>query len=669
MTAASKVVRIPALAGDGLDLVPGYRIDPATGQEDPTWRPAYFAWYGNVRDWRVWAQEKFAVDPDFRAHILHFCQKDSIFFTLLFMSVEEPRSMEYFDPSNTTLDEALAGLRGDLTDIGLDELGYRTIHPFIPFDYQVTAHRLLTYTILGPLRSFYHDLLWDKARGIGMSYAFLAWAYWAWCFIPGIRGTILTEKWDKAERSNDLNSLFGKLDLFLAGTPAVLIPEDFKDKGERMAHRQKGSLTHPRSGAALFTEPTTADSTRGGREAFVGVDEINFHEYLDETWATVGGTTKHRCGWSSANYRYGRQGERLFTRGREHPKAATVVTLDWFENPHQDQIWYHAERERFRAAGQEEQFEVEYLRNAGAGSGTLVYKNQLQRIAWVDQGYDASKPLKMSVDTATSDFTAFVFWQTHFPEGKKRIRFIDACQLDKVPVYFWAHVMTGIPPRGPHLDDDGVEQPADVAWTLAEDGAFERGRIAQVMEWMATVNPHSILLYGDPSMRRRDVTHQSWISVFETETLRLRRRQYGADHPNAIPIYCNLPWEILYKRNNFHDRRSGMREALMMAEFARNDGAGEFVEALENTRMQTASERNTRPPGQIHDIYSHYDQAGSYGMIWETLALTPDDLKAETLPEVGRMKSIHAKRRARTQSPYQRAKRTGDLQSLVGVGS
>ena len=128
--------------------MPGYRIDPATGHEDPAWRQRYFAWYENARDWRVWPQKKFAGDSAFREHILLLCERDSAFFSLLFLDVEEPRSMDYFDQTGVTLEDALAGLNAGTWDIGVDDLSYRTIHPFIPFAYQVEAHRLLTYVIL-----------------------------------------------------------------------------------------------------------------------------------------------------------------------------------------------------------------------------------------------------------------------------------------------------------------------------------------------------------------------------------------------------------------------------------------------------------------------------------------------------------------------------------------
>jgi hypothetical protein len=656
---------IPALPPT-LQVVPGYRVDPATGKEDTAWRTEHFAWHENARDWRLWAQEKFLTDSAFREHLLYLCSRDSAFFSLVFLEIEEPRSMAYFDQTGITLEQALADLHSETADIAVESLSYRTIHPFIPFAYQVQAHRLATKVILGPMRSFYHDILWDKARGIGMSYAFLAWAYWGWLFVPGLRGTILTEKWDKAERTKDVNSLFGKLDLFLASTPDVLIPKGFKWRGEKDADRMSGRLINPGNGAAIFTEPTTADSTRSGREAYVAVDELNFHEYLYETWATIGGTTKHRCGWSSASRRYGRQGEEIFKQGREHPTSATVITLDWFENPHQDQFWYEQERERYRAAGQLEQFEVEYLRNPTAGSGRMVYIDQLKlttKVQGKEHGYDPSKPLKISVDPAVSDFTAFVFWQTHFMDEKKRIRWLDYVQLRNMPVQFWAYVLTGILPRGAHTDANGVDQPPDEMYRYLLEGFFELPGIERVMAFMRDIPPSSLMLYGDPAITSRSVTHESWEKVFAATTLWLRQRELGADHPNAIPIMCFLPWEPLVKRNNFEDRRVGMRTAMMNMEwYWDNEGVRELYDCVENTMFQKTTETSTRPPGHLHTDQYHGVSACEFGMTWETLSLTPQELdRVSKTPAIAKPKTTKRTRPVRSASQRQRRAAAFDL--------
>jgi hypothetical protein len=662
--------RIIGLDEWGLGVVPGYRIDPKTGQEDVRWRKKFFQWYEKTREWRAWGQEEFLKGEEFFEKALLKGSRECAFFTTLFMEIEEPRSMEYFDPSGFSLEDALAGLKNPEFAIGTDEdIGYKTIHPYIPFAYQIEAWRLLTYIVLGPLRGFHHDLLWEKARGIGMSYAFLAWAYWAWLHVAGLRGVLLTEKWDKAERSNDLNSLFGKLDLFINATPDVILPAGFKDRGEKGAHRQKGSLLNPVTEAALFTEPTTADATRGGRDAYVAFDEMAFQEYLDETWATAGGTTKHRIGWSSTSYRYGRQAERKIRQGQKAPQRVTVQILDWFENPHQDESWKTSERERFRAAGQEEQFEVEYLRNAAAGTGRLVYKQQVDLAPFTDGWYDPRKPLKCSVDVGTEDFTAAVFWQTHFPEGKKRIRWLDAFQVDKLPVDYWAHLLTGIAPRGEHKDENGLAQPADPAWPLWLEGFYE-GYAGHIMAWMAKVNPAELWFYGDPSMNAKDSTHQTWAKNLSKKTVQLRIREFGKDSPKVRPVEVRIPWDAITKRNNFADRRVGMREALTISEFSKNEGCLELREALENSMFQKITEMSTRPPGHVHDLHSHLVSAAEFGMTWEMINLTPQDVSAPRLAKIEQPKTTKRTRPAPS-SGYQRAKRAnqrwGPAETLVGV--
>jgi hypothetical protein len=661
-------VRVPSLQPWGLDRVPGYRFDPLTGREDLTWRPDYFHWHRQMEEWRADTQHRMTIDGKFCDDIIALCRQDSAFFSCLFLDVEEPRSMEYYSEDGMDRAEALRGLDDADFDIFIDELGYNTIHPLLLFAFQAQAHRDLTYVVLGPLRSTYFDLLWDKARGVGMSYAFLAWAYWAWLFVPGIRGSILSEKWDKAERSKDINSLFGKLDLFFDCTPDLLIPEGFREKGARDADRQRGLLVNRVTGAVLATEPTTKDSTRSGREAFVAVDEMNFQEHLSDTWVTIAGTTKHRIGWSSASYRYGKQGERIFKTGREHPDVCRVYTLEWPENPHQDAEWERQERARFKAAGQEEMFDVEYLRNAAAASGRLVYKAQVDLAPWTKLGYDQTRPLKLSVDPGTVDATAFVMWQTHQVDGHKVIRFVEGCELAKVPVHFWAHVMTGIEPRPAWTDEKGLHHPPDEAYKYWVEGFFNQGNILSVMRFMYTVSPQSIYLYGDPTIKRADVTNESWILVFERLTRELRAREWGIDSPSAIPISCNMPYEILAKRNNFQDRRVGMREALMYSEFySGSPGVAAFREALESTMFQKMTEQSTRPPGHLHDLYSNYTQAGEFGMVWETLKLTPEELQPQKLPKIGRARSFRSagKLSARSQRAVQR---DAQRHTLVGLG-
>ena len=176
--------------------------------------------------------------------------------------------------------------RGEIPTFDLDALDhledfadisdYNTIHPFIPFAYQVQGMQIFDHVVLGKYRAQMLNVIWDKARGVGFTYAMLAAAYKTWLLRKNIRGTILTEKWDKADRTHSLNTLFGKLDLFFDSTPDWLIPPGFKAKGDKEAHRLKGTLFNPQTGSIIETEPTTVSSTRSGRSAYVMIDEGAF---------------------------------------------------------------------------------------------------------------------------------------------------------------------------------------------------------------------------------------------------------------------------------------------------------------------------------------------------------------------------------------------------------
>lgn len=367
--------RIPSLAPWGLATVPGYTLLP-NGQEDHAWRERYVTWHRELRAWRVDSQDHCLTDEVYRAYIDDHCRRDTAFFLAHWLEVEEPRAMPYHqDAAAAAFDLAHVEILADLAAIAdIDtSADYQTIHPFLPFAYQVQAVQLADYVVFGPLRSQVFNVLWDKARGVGLTFAMLAWLYKHWLYRKGFRATILTEKWDKADRTKNLNTLFGKLDLFFASTPDWIIPPGFTARGEKGSDRLMGLLYNPATGATIATEPTTMSSTRSGREAAVLIDEGAFQEYLDELFATAMGTTLHVLAWSSPSWQMGMQWQNKVDQARKDSTGTVkLVELDSWENPYQDKDWETRKRAQFVAAGIPEQFEVEYLRNAGAGSGTLV---------------------------------------------------------------------------------------------------------------------------------------------------------------------------------------------------------------------------------------------------------------------------------------------------------
>jgi hypothetical protein len=673
---------IPSLRPYNLDRVPGYRLN-AEGHEDESWRDEYFSWAKEALEHRIWVQERCDHDLAFRAEHLKLCKKDPAYFILCWLYVEEPRGLD--DPTDSgTLEEWETYLSADIApdaDLDLAELtdveyaAYAAakneewlaerrdepeddtiLLPFIPFAYQVQLIQLFQKV---NSTTYQLDVYISKARGVGVSYTILAAGYWAWLFTRW-RGIYLSDKLERADRSFDLSSMFGKVDLFFYYTPKWMRPKGFNQKNQK--HRQQGMWKNPENGIGQMTAvATTPAAGRGDRGRYSASDESAFQEHYSATHATLGGTVKHRWSWSSESYEKGRQWQNAWQsalkmekeyRDRGLRPKAIVVELNWWDNPYQGQKWKESELERYRAAGQEDQFAVEYLRNPDAGYSTFIYPT-VRSCVDTDGWWMPERPLFMSVDPAAEDDVAWVFWQTYFENGNKRIRWLDCIVRDKMPAEFWAHVITGIEP-----------EPNDLMWPY--EHMFGR-KEHYFMDWLRQVPPASIRAYGDPAVAT--VTNgvlkhlpNSFTARFFQETLKLRTRAKVGDPP--IPI--TIMYKELHRRNRHNDRRTAMREALTYSEFSRTDGAQELKEAIASVRLQEETEKTVSPPGWIHDRFTHPTSAAEFGMVYETMQLTPGEVQPKRMETIKRpLPRTHKTGRKGHQSPFSRDARQG--RSLVGV--
>ncbi len=608
---------IPAFAEWGLDRVPGYRVDE-TGAEDPTWRPDWIAWRDAILDLILVMKERCEVDLPFRAQVKALCKADWAFFITLFLVVEEPRP--------------------DEEDDTLGDYGHDMLKQFTPFAYQVELIQLFQRTVRSPKKL---DVYISKARGIGVSYTMMA-AAWAAFLFTGYRGRFLSEKLEKVDRTLDLDSLFGKADLFREYTPDWLLPEGFSTHNR--AHRQQGMFKNPVTRAQLTGEATTGNSIRGGRATFVCNDEAAFQENYTATKATISGSTKHAFDWSSESYAKGRQWQNAWKSARSEERRALdegrtpvahVIELEWYENPYQDRDWYDEEFARYAAQGNADAFAVEYLRNPDSGYGTLIYPTA-RDCPDTPEWYMPDRMLFASCDPGIEDLCAWVFWQTYFPGGKKTIRFIDSYTNNKKPVQFYTHWITGI-----------VPVPGDTAYPYIEE--LQQPQEQYFMKWLREVPGRSLRCYGDPAVRARDSSLASFQAVMNQESLKIRK-QAGIE--DAVPVHIMVPHEIIHKRNNFHDRRNAMREALMHCEFSLTDGAQSFKEALYSVRFAEMTEKTTRPPGTLHDRFSHQATAGEFGMVYEELRLTDSEVKTKKIADPKRIGNRSTSGLKQIHSPY-----------------
>lgn len=592
--------RIPGLAPWGLDLVPAHRLDPATGHEDPAWRREWLAWRQAVKTVRAEIHERFAASAAFRAEEIARCRRDPAWFVVMWLSVEEPRA----DLENLTAD-------GDIDPI----------KPFVPYAPQVRLIQLFVAIVSLPAQ---FDLLVDKARGFGISFTFLAVCYWGWLFRHW-RGRFLSQKLEKTDRALDLDSLFGKIDLFIERTPDEFIPAGFNrpQRGRARQHRLEAMFKNPDTGAQLTAEATTGDSVRGGRATYVCNDEAAFQQNYRGTRATIVGATHHRIDWSSASFKQGRQWYDVVTQTKKLivqraerglPPISAVVEVEWYENPYQDAAWKDREQARFEADGNAEEFEVEYLRNPFATSARHVYP-QVHDCPDTSEGFDPHRTLYASVDPGMADDCAWVFWQTHFPGGKKRVRWLDSFVRNRLPAEWYAHVFTGIPP-----------QPEDEAWAYRHD--FEHPEVARVAAWLRAVPSSLLTIYGDPAIAAQDSGASSFRQRFILTSQRIADR---AGTPQ-LARYIHEPFTAIYRRNNHPDRRAAMRKALMVSEFSLSDGAQALKEDVGQVVFGDMTERTSLAPRTRHTRHTHRTTAAEFGMVYDDLLLTEDDIRDSVAP-------------------------------------
>lgn len=611
---ATGEVRIPSLKSwgdahgwDDLDLVPAYRIDGASEHEDPTWRADWFAWRERVLVVRNEVQDRFARDIAFREEEFERCRTDPGWFITIWLWVEEPRP----DDENLTED-------GE----------FDTLKEFIPFAPQGRLVYLTVAILFHPTR---YDLFISKARGFGVSYIMAAICFWAWTFKRGFRTRYLSQKLEKADRAHDLDSLFAKIDLFMQYLPDRFIPEGFNrgTKGRAVKHRQSAMFKNPQGGAQITAEATTGDSVRGGRGASVFNDEAAFQEQYKATRATVGGSTRHRIDWSSESFAKGRQwwdawhtAQKVNKERREKglDPVATVIEIDWYENPYQDQRWYETEQAAYESDGNLEEFATEYLRDPRQ-HGTHVYP-QVGDCPDTPEWFDKTRMLNAGIDPGMADDCAFVFWQNHFPEGKKKVRWLDSFVRNRLPAEWYAHVMTGIMPI-----------PGDVAYPYAED--LEHSEIQRMMLWLGDIPAHMLTIYGDPAIQSQDTGASSFRRRFILTSQELSDRRIQGDPekgiaPDATALDVSReivqPYRSIYLRNNHPDRRMALRKALAYSEFSLTDGAQLLKEDIGNVRFGEVTERTSLAPKVRHDRHTHRTSGAEFGMVFDDLLIHDDDV-------------------------------------------
>lgn len=560
---------IPGLEGfgEGLGIVPGYDAkDPRAKERDAEWRHKWFAKRRDII--RLRTQLLIAADGNtkLQAEIKKLCQKDWAFFLTMFGWTYDPRVRADEDPDK----------------------------PFVLFACQVHKIQEFQRVCADPRKI---DIFDTKSRGIGWSDTYCGAALAAW-LTTNWSIHFVSYKEDKVYRRNDRSSLFGKIEYKIERLPDWLMPEGFFIED----HQLRLNLYNPQTGASITGESTTSRTARGDRHTAIVYDEAAFIEGFQDVFDVGAGTTNHRFCLSTESYDEGDDWERLWTTEKKEGNPERVWELDWWHNPYQDRQWYEEEKQRWKTnpAG----FAREYERNAEEAMGTRIMYPEARTLRYTKEHYDPTRTLIVSIDPGHADDTAIVWGQPITTEGRQGIRWLGSYKRNRVPVDFYAHLLTGIPPMH-----------SDACYPMWKEGQFsdrDRKLMAWFHERLGKMGDFQefVRFCMDPA-GKQEHSGTSFFSLFYAKTLELRLRAWeanGSKGPKPKGIAPN--YKFLQEQGNLIvDRVLATRKYLSASEISEADPelwrAYDIQDALRRSLYSENTPRSISQPKPIHGDESH----------------------------------------------------------------
>lgn len=578
---------IAALEPWGLAHVPGY------DENKPNWREEYFVWAKEIIKLRSRYEEALETDLVFRAEQMVQWKKDWSFFVTMMLWIEEPR-------------------------VEVDEDGNELpmVKYFVPYAFQVQIVQAFQRINREP-EPF--DVWITKCREMGATWIIVAAMYAAWLFTSW-KGRVISAKGDNVDRGLDEETIFGKLDFLLLRSPDWLLPKGFIHDNKNGGHRGKASLKNPQTGATIIGEATTKDSLRSTRCTYAVADEAAFFRDLVNVLASMQGATRHSWLISSESVEKGE----AFTDGwnaallGSHPES--VIQVDWFHNPRFNHNRMDEIRQRFKDQGNLEQFMVEYMRDAYAARGSLIYP-MAKFCKKINDYYDETLPVLISIDPGVADYCGIVFAHMVPHPTMRRIRVFESYMAKGKTAEWYAHLLTGIEP-------------------IKGDSCYgipmgERENTIMELARRFYENP-DVRCYMDPAGSQRSAGGLSFYDVIVKHSRFLRKRhQERLMNDPRITGNADLLWKAkhftvapikpiyldLFKFNDHTTRQSTAVTILRRTEFTGppnpySFGAQQVQLALSRYEIQTETGKTTSKPSPLHNIYSHLATAFEYMSVY-----------------------------------------------------
>lgn len=553
-----------------LRIIPGY-----SSLTDDSWRQKWFAKRDAILEWREDVHLAAEHDKGFQENERFLCADDPKYFAAVWGWIHEPRARK----------------------------NQRRHVPAIPFAFQCHYMDWLTEIASDPEQ---RDGLGDKCRGIGLSWATVQWVVHGWDFLD-LSSLILSRTQAEVDKPNNLNTLFGKALYIIDRTPQFLLPEGFN----RDRDRTQMNIANPETMAQIFGDSTTAEAGRGDRASITFVDEAPFIRDLQDVLRSVSGTSDHTVLFGSPSIKYGMTWINMLENARQ-TDPDSVMTLDWWLNPFQNEAWRQREYARREKLNDLVGYYIEIERNWTKGRTNLVYPEA--RTARFDgPGYQKSLPLLIAIDPGTINTYAIIFGQPL--DGDPRhgtVNWFDSIELYGLPGEFYGHLLSGLP-----------AVPGDLCYGMSE---FNDPNVKRIMALMRD-QPWSndwVRMVMDPAGKQVDsgnlsfqlrIIQQSKKSRVAWVEAQMKAGKKAEDlpKPKALTPMC----DDIVSINNHEVRNQAARDLYRRSSFADTPGARRIPSAMAMYRKQDISANATREPVPIHDeecsdIVTAFEYAGCY---------------------------------------------------------
>lgn len=267
----------------------------------------------NVRFRRMCLQLGYE-NPEFARQLWILCARDPLFYLNTFAYLLETRDRQDWNTVN--------------------RYGSSKVIPFITRGYQDT---LITETIKHLGRS---DIVVPKSRETGISWIIgAALASWDWIFHDQTHIGFVSKDLLSANNPDDPDALFSKFEFLLKHLPCWIMSSS--DWERNIA---KNTFKNLKNGSSLTAYAAKADIGRGGRKAWMLMDEFHFFEQ-GEDYAALDSTvhvTPCRVFVSTANRDRGMAGA-FYDVVSDNSKNGVTIVIDWKDDPDKRRGLYHGE--------------------------------------------------------------------------------------------------------------------------------------------------------------------------------------------------------------------------------------------------------------------------------------------------------------------------------------